>query len=246
MALVLVLIVAASAEPAEAGLGIKVKGGYSWISYGDFNNWVDNVNDAIPQGAPTYEKLNWIPEISAEFTFPIIPTFSGAVGIGYLSGKSDYSFSVGADGFSYVHKVKSMPVLLNVYWEPSIPSIKPFMYGGVGFYGTKLEFNASLTSGGQTEGYNSDLDKWGFGVQGGGGVMIALSPMVSFDVGIQGRWAEISGFEGTATSHEGETIDVYLASYESYFGPEEKGEGEPEGSVDLSGFTLFIGLTIQF
>ena len=246
IAVMTVLIVVAAAVPADAGLSLKLKGGYTYISYGDFNEWVDETNKELPSGASTIDNINWIPEVTAEFTFPILPTFSGAVGIGYLSGKSDYSISLGGDSFSYTHKVKAMPVLLNVYWEPPLVSVNPFVYGGVGFYRTNLEFDYWLTSGGDRQGYNSEMEKWGFGLQAGGGVRIALMPTMSFDIGGQGRWADISGFEGTATNQDGETVDVYLAKYEGYFGPEPKDSGEPEASVNLSGFTIFIGLTFGF
>ncbi|MCK4549305.1 MAG: outer membrane beta-barrel protein [Candidatus Krumholzibacteria bacterium] len=246
IALAIVLVVTAASVPAEAGFSVKLKGGYTYISYGDFNDWVDNTNREIPSGNTTIDNINWLPEVTAELIFPILPAFSGGVGIGYLSGKSDYSVSLGAESFSYIHKVKAMPVLLNVYWEPPLVSINPFVYGGVGFYRTSLEFDYWLTSGGDREGYNSEMDKWGFGLQAGGGIRIALMPTMSFDVGVQGRWADISGIEGTATSSDGETVDVYLARGEDYFGPEEKGAGEPEASVDLSGYTIFIGLTFGF
>jgi opacity protein-like surface antigen len=246
IALGIALTVIAAAVPAEAGFGIKVKGGYTYISYSDFNDWVDATNSEIPSGSATLDNINWVPEISAEFTFPLVPTFSGAIGIGYLSGKSDYSVSLGGDSFSYVHKVKAMPVLLNVYWEPPLVSINPFIYGGVGFYRTSLEFDYWLTSGGNKEGYNSEMEKWGFGLQAGGGIRIALIPTMSLDIGVQGRWADVSGIEGTATSSDDETVEVYLAKYEGYFGPEEKGTGEPEGTVSLSGYTIFIGMTIGF
>ncbi len=250
IALAIALAVTAAAVPAEAGPGIKVKGGFTWIGYGDFNTWVDETNKEIPSGISTFDNMNWIPEISAEFTFPLLPTFSGAVGVGYLSGKWDYNFSIGADGLSYVHKVKSVPVLLNVYWEPPLVFINPFIYGGVGFYRTSLEFDYSETVGGNTDGYNAEMDKWGFGLQAGGGIRLSLIPLMSLDVGVQGRWADVSGFEGTATNQDGETKEVYLGKgvvngYHVY-GPEERDSELEEASVDLSGFTIFVGLTFSF
>ena len=254
IALMIAFAITAAAVPAEAGLGIKVKGGYTWISYGDYNDWVDKSNIEIPTGYPTYEKLHWIPEISAEFTFPLLPSFSGSVGVGYLSGKADYNVNFSVYMYSYVHRVKSMPVFLNVYWEPPLEVINPFVYGGIGFYRTNLEFDESLTEGGQTEGGSCELDKWGFGLQAGGGVRIALAPTISFDVGIQGRWADISGFEGTATNLDGDQKEVYLGKGEveienivmPYYGPAEKDSGLEEASVNLSAFTIFIGLTVGF
>ncbi len=254
IALMIALAVTAAAVPAEAGLGIKVKGGFTRIGYGDFNDWVDKSNLMITAGYPTYEKLHWIPEVSVEFTFPLLPSFSGAVGVGYLSGKTEYNANIDVFIYSYVHRVKSMPVLLNIYWEPPLKVINPFAYGGVGFYRTKLEFDDSLTQGGQTEGGSYELDKWGFGFQAGGGVRIALAPTISFDVGIQGRWVDISGFEGTATNLDGEMTAVYLGKGEverdgiimPYYGPADMDSGLEEASVDLSGYTIFIGMTFSF
>ncbi len=246
IALAIALTVMAAAVPAEAGFGIKVKGGYSYIGYSDFNDWVDMSNAEIPSGSPTIDNIYWLPEISAEFTYTFAPTFTGAVGIGYLSGKSDYSVSLGGDSFSYVHKLKAMPVLLNVYWEPPLVSVNPFVYAGVGFYKTDLEFEYWLTTGGNKEGYSSEMGNWGVGFHAGGGVRIALMPTLSLDIGAQGRWAEISGLEGTATSSDGETLDVYLAKNEVYFGPEDMGAEEPEGTVSLTGVTIFIGLSFGF
>lgn len=252
--LAIALALTAASVPVEAGFGIKVKGGYSYISYGDYNDWVEESNSGIPPEYPTYEKLHWIPEVSAEFTFPLLPSFSGSIGIGYISGKTDYNVNLGFVSYSYVHRVKSTPIFLNVYWEPPLKVINPFVYGGVGFYRTILEFDESLTSGGQTEGGNSELDKWGFGLQAGGGVSILLAPTVSFDVGVQGRWADISGFKGTTTDLDGNQEEVYLGKGEverdnimyPYYGPATKDSGLEEASVNLSAFTIFIGLTVGF
>ena len=71
--LAIALALTAASVPVEAGFGIKVKGGYSYISYGDYNDWVDNTNSSIPDGAPTYDNLHWMPEVSAEFMFPLFP-----------------------------------------------------------------------------------------------------------------------------------------------------------------------------
>ena len=254
VALTIALAITAAEVPAEAGTGIKVKGGYSHISYGDYNDWVKESNSEIPLGYPTYEELHWIPEVSAEFTFPILSSVSGSVGIGYLSGKTKYNVNLGIVSYSYVHRVKATPVFLNVYWEIPLQTINPFVYGGVGLYRTVLEVDESLTEGSQTKGTNSELDKWGFGLHAGCGIGIALAPTISFDVGVQGRWADISGFEGTSKPLGGDQEPVYLGKGEverdniavSYYGPATKDSGLEEASVNLSGYTIFIGLTFGF
>lgn len=250
IALMIALAVTAAAVPAEAGLGIKIKGGYTWISYGDFNDWVDAANNEIPPGYETVDKIHWIPEVSAELTFPLLPDFSGSIGIGYLSGKSDYNFSALNQSFSNIHKVKSIPIIANVYWEPPLEFINPFVYGGVGLYRTSVEFDQKFDDGSNYASYFAELDKWGFGLQAGGGIRIAIVPTISFDIGVQGRWVSISGFEGEATDQDGVKEEVYLANHDNgditIYGPMPKGSGDPEATVDLSGYTIFIGMTFGF
>ena len=246
IALALAMGIIAASVPAEAGFGLRVRGGYSKISYGDFNDWADNFNSTMPSGAPTIDEIKWLPELDAEFTFSIVPTFSAGVGVGYLSGSSDFSWSLGAQYLSMKHTVRAIPIFFNVYWEPSLASFQPFIFAGAGMYRTDLEFKYGASDGFDELRYDSELDTWGFGLQGGGGLRFAFTPMVGFEVGLQGRWTDISGFEGTATDQDGTTVDVYLAKDEDVFGPESTDEGLPEGSVDLSGVTFFIGMTIAF
>jgi hypothetical protein len=246
-------VIVSAAGDASAGFNVRIRGGYSRITYGDFNDYADIVNQEMA-GFGELDKMQWMPEISGEVTYTLFPNFSVGAGIGYLSGKSDFGFSLGADGISYEHKLRSIPLTGTVYWEPELATLQPYLFGGLGFYGTRIEFLQSVTIGGETSSFDAELSKWGFGLHGGGGLMFSISPNVGFDVGIQARWADIKGFEGTATDSDGVTHDAYLvrdvvtdpdSGDIDYFGPWEKGEDYNEGSVDLSGFTIYIGLTVS-
>jgi len=94
------LLAAAWAGTAHAGLGVTVRGGYSRIGYGDFNDYVATANVSLA-GVAEMEKINWIPEVSAEFSFPILPEFSGGIGIGYIKGTSKFGFSIGPDALTF-------------------------------------------------------------------------------------------------------------------------------------------------
>ena len=248
------LAAAAWAGTAHAALGVTVRGGYSRIGYGDFNDYVVAANVSLA-GVAEMEKINWIPEISAEFTFPILPELSGGVGVGYLKGTSKFGFSIGPDALSYEHSVRSVPITATAYWERALDSFTPYVFGGVGMYHTKLVFEQAVTIGGESASFEADLTTWGFGLHGGAGLRFEIVPAVGFDVGVQGRWASISGFEGTATNQDGDSYDAYLvrdmvedpvAGEVDYYGPWPADERYDEGTVDLSGFTIFIGVTIAF
>jgi hypothetical protein len=246
--------VAAWAGTAHAGFGVAVRGGYANIAYGDFNDYVDAANVSLA-GVAEMDRISWVPEASAEITFTITSEFSGGVGIGYLKGTSEFGFSIGPDALSYTHSVRAVPLTATAYWEPRMTSLQPYLFGGVGFYHTQLFFEQSATIGGETASFEADLTKWGFGLHGGAGLRFEIAPPVGFDIGVTGRWASISGFEGTATNQDGDAYDVNLvrdtvddpiAGQVDYYGPWPAEEEYEEGTVDLSGFTLFIGVSVAF
>jgi opacity protein-like surface antigen len=254
VAAAVVLSIALWTVPADAGLGVKVRGGYTHIGYGDFNDYVEAANVSLA-GIAEMEKIDWLPEVSAEFTFSVLPTFTAGVGIGYLKGTSKFSFGLGGDELSYEHSVRAVPLTATAYWEPPLVGLHPYVFGGVGMYHTKLFFSQAVTVGGDMASYEADLTKWGFGLHGGAGMRFEIVPTVGLDVGVYGRWASISGFEGTATNQDGDSYDAYLvrdtvedpvSGEVDYYGPWPTGDSYDEGTVDLSGFTIFIGVTVGF
>ena len=246
-------LILAAASPAGAGsFGVRVRGGFEHVGYGDFNDWVDNVNDVVfPESgiAESVDNIGWIPAFQAEVVTGIIPGFELGVGAGIIRGKSELNISYGGvAGLEFEHAVTSFPFTATAYWYPPLPVMKPFVFAGAGAYLTKLRFEEYIYGGEDNIDFEADLDKWGFGLHGGAGISFALVPMVSLELGVQGRWCTMKGFEGTATDNTtGEEEDVFLAKEgKVLFGPEsisEKGEYE-EAEVDLSGVGFTIALKI--
>ena len=119
-------------------------------------------------------------------------------------------------------------------------------------YYSRIDFEFKLSDGVDTEGYDAELSTWGFGIHGGGGIEFSIAPTFSLDIGFKVRWADISGYEGTATNVGGETKEVFLVADTVndvlMYGTESldnKGEYD-EGSVDLTGFTFYIGFKAGF
>ncbi len=251
-----VAIVTAAAGVSEAGIGFRATGGYSHISYGDFNDWVDEVNESLASGgAGEIDNIKWVPEFGGEFYYSIVPMFEIGVGAGMMMGNSEYSFTDGDESVEFEHKIKAFPINANFYFKPNVPfsGMKPYLYAGGAMYYTKLDFGFKLANLSDEGGYDAELSTWGFGIHGGGGMEFPIIPSLSLDVGFKIRWASIGGFEGTATDLEGETRDVFLAGFTDdegnwSYGPAEASmEGEyDEGKVDLTGYTIYIGFKAGF
>jgi hypothetical protein len=241
---------------ASAGVGVRVNGGVSRISYGDFNAWVDNVNarmatETLAVGA--VDKIHWIPEFSGEFLYSFVPGLTVGVGAGMLSGKSTFDVGFADGSYRFEHSVRSYPFTATLYGDlPTIPVGKPYVFGGGAAYYAKITFHETVTAGTEEEWYDADLTAWGFGVHGGAGLEIPIVPMVSADVGVTGRFVRMRRFSGNATGNEGARGEVFLAYYERGgvvgYGPEpvsEKG-AYGEGTVDFSGFALTMALHVTW
>ncbi len=238
---------------AWAGMGFRVMGGFSHIAYGDFNAFIDTTNTGFG-GMARMDNINWVPEIAGEFYYSLMPMLELGIGAGIISGKSDFSISTMNVGASFKHTVKVYPFTTTAYFYPQVPFItmKPYAYGGVGMYYSRITFETSGTFGGDSDGYDADLTDWGFGLHGGGGIEFFVMRTVSFDIGFKVRWADMKGFEGTATDFDGNTRDVFYVSDEIggylVYGLADVAEKDDydEGSVDLSGYSLYAGIKIGF
>jgi opacity protein-like surface antigen len=251
---VLVLGMLCAAGASSAGIGLRVQGGYGYIRYGDYNDRIEYLNgEYFPMMSidGTLDEFHWVPEISGGVFMPLASRFDLEIGGGFIWGTRE--FSIEPVGYLYEHSVRTYPftVTLRASLPVSFMSAKPYAFAGVGAYYATLGFTygtpAAATS------FDADLSAWGFGAHGGVGLEIPLAPKASLEVGVKGRIAPIHGFEGTKTWGGGKTEDVFLA-----YGTDEEGnliyEPRPvserdafdEGTLDMSGVTFHVGVTVLF
>ncbi len=243
--------------PTHAGIGFRVNGGLSYATYSDFNDYVKHVNEVeLPAIGVmgTLNDIHWVPEVNGEVLFSPVPKITIGAGAGFISGKSEFSYMIGFIESKYKHTIKAYPLALTGYFDFSLPgaSIDLYLQGGVAAVYSKITFDMKLTDGTNTDGLDAELTTWGYELHGGGGVKLAIFPKVSIDLGIRARWADLTGYEGTgAVIGEGD-YDVFLAkdTEEGYvlYGPEsvENNDQYEEGSVDLTGFAVTLGVTVSF
>jgi opacity protein-like surface antigen len=258
---VLLAVFMLSSNVMGAGISLRFTGGYYHMSYADFNDWVkqfnraiDEANQGIPESLriPNMDEITWVPEFGGEILFAVAPAVSIGAGVAIISGSTSLAYLEQGYGFDIDHKVRVYPFTATAYVRfPAIP-IKPFLYGGMGFYKSKLIFDYYEYIAGDRDGYNAELTDWQFGVHGGGGISFNIAPMISLDLDVRLRWADLKGYEGTARSVDGETRDVFLAKgtiNDTYiYGPEDVAYKDDwqEASVNLSGYGFFVGLNIGF
>lgn len=253
----LAFVLCIAAQSASAGIGVRVNGALSRISYGDFNDAADYTNrEELWASGATGEvgAIHWIPEFGGEVIIPVIHRLSVGVGGGIAFGKSSYLLKTNLGDFSYEHRMKAYPLTATAYVDlPMLPFAKPYLYLGCGAYDVKLTFEESASSGSSADNVSEELQKWGYGLHGGAGLSFDIVPKVQFELGLRWRLAAVKGFEGERRNSDGSTTDVFLASYRDkagnlYFRTEPMADKGAlgEGSVDLSGISFILGLAVSF
>ncbi len=237
-------------QAIRAGMGVRVTGGFTHISYGDFNDWIDGMNTDMA-GIAEMDNITWIPEFGAEYYYSILPSLDAGIGVSMMSAGWNFDFMYGENGIELDHTVKAYPVTATVYFKPPVPfvSMKPYCYAGAGLYYSKITFSHRRTPSDPVAGYDAELTDRGFGTHLGLGIEFPVMPAVTFDLGFKIRWADLKGFEGTAENLEGDRKDVFLGNDdEEGFGPADISEKDniSEGSVDLGGYSFYVGVTIGF
>ncbi|MCD6380000.1 autotransporter outer membrane beta-barrel domain-containing protein [bacterium] len=256
---IMVFISMVISAPAVSDTGVRLNVGLSHIAYGDYNDFIETVNkDLVPFGIEL-ENLSWVPEVQGEVIYSPLPMMTVGFGVGMIYGSAELSSDLIGN---FQHDVKAYPMTVTAYFKPSIPlmPVKPYVYAGAGMYYSKLTFSVNMDQLGA--GWEStDLTKTGFGLHGGAGLEFSIAPMLSLQVGVQGRWAKIKGFKGTGTDIDGNKVDVFLISDDEVeveiqgstvtvpaYGPWDAVDKDKydEGTLDLTGYGFIVGLKLSF
>ena len=264
-------------SPARGfGIGVKLLGGMSYLSVKDINDGVKGYNDRWVYCNTTLygwtahgevKPIHYGPDFAGDIIINFTHKFGVQFGTGYIQGAktSETSLTKGTteDIATYKPRVSAIPIRLGIFYNILISrTVNVVLNSGGGWYFTKYHYDYFRES---DNGYiwykqKDRASANGPGFFGGIGLEFKITSKMAFILESQGRYAKISGFEGTyeyTSSHlgcgKGEGTLYYMLSSEKWpyvFICREK-PGAPytnvrEARVDFSGFTIRSGLKIRF
>jgi len=241
---------------ALAGSGFRIAGGYGYLSYGQWNGLVDYDNTtAFPSHGVvgTARKIHWAPEFSGELLHSFSPRTAAGLGLGVVFSKAGFRLQDQGANEHFVHRILAVPITGTMYFRfpDRLPFVTPYLAAGIAVNYARIHFENGITPAPQDSLLRqADLAGWRVGFQGGAGFEFPVTEAVSIDFGVHGRFAEVSGFEGTAVYYNGGTSSVFLAHLVTgevtIFEPQrtEFRDRFQEGTVDFSGVVLTLALKV--
>jgi opacity protein-like surface antigen len=264
-ALMIFLFVLVLSSASHAGFGIRVTGPTTHLSLGQFNDYVDAFNSEFLSGTPySWNNLTWVPEFGGEILYDLTPMLDIGVGAGIILSTSELSISAGLESSTEKHKLRCYPFTATCYIDPawSLGPFKPFFYAGAGLYYTNWDYSSAYMGTMEDFSYEWETSKWGFGFHGGAGFEISILPKLSVDIGFKGRWSKFKGLEGkdpitgedvvlaagTLEFEEGDPPEIYIVPIYQPISTEFVSETETldEADVDLSGYSIVLGIKVKF
>ncbi len=262
------------------GLSVKLTGGLNYFLGGDIDEGTRglcHLNADFISSLGFTVKKNIKPfhigyDLTGDIIFNLSPKVGIGLGIGYIHA-TKRSFLVFSEQDIYIFytldsrpSISAVPIRLGLFLTLPLHRLFNITFnGGAALYLTKYSYTLRSflwTPGGRI---HHKASANGLGFHGGIGFEINLNPRSTFFIEIQGRYAKITNFKGTAKSRE------FISSY--YFYPvsssEEEGmlyylegeghpslailEEEPSGystvrkaTFDFSGFAIHSGIRIKF
>ncbi len=268
-----------SSTTSEKKFELKISGGIGYLSGTDYEevsdgwNHLNRISTEAAGGIFTSEhnSFDWGLEMEGEIVFNLSPRFAISGGLGYIteeySNKRMSSFEGVTTGSSAIDfKAKAVPVTIGIRYFLPISSKSQFsLNAGVGYY--FASFSSSSYRENNTP-YRQDTDSNGsggdFGFHGGIGFEYSVSKNVAIIIEGFGRYATISGFDGTRnqsdTNNVSSSVEGKYLTHERLVWTNEWltrvsiGSEPPSGDdvrdvrdyeIDFSGFTIRIGLKIK-
>ncbi len=267
----LVLLLAFLPITVEAGsISFRLHGGVSYLRGGDLNDglqgwadyWIAEYNvSGHPYQTGSFNPIHLGGNFGGDVVFQVTPRIGLGLGTEYLMAKrtSTLTFQSGVT-WDYFGKPSAVPVKLSVfYFLPAGNGLKVVFHAGLGYYWAQARLESHTKSASSMD-YIIDSSASGVGFHGGAGIEWTLSPKLSFLIEGAGRWASLSGFEGTTTIvgsgswkgklyYYGSSASVLAHfNYIDLLASAPSGPGlsfTREAKVDFSGFGLRVGVVVK-
>ncbi len=222
-----------------AGIHIRLGGGFTLLSGGDFADGIRGMYDGLNQGTvdagytlgqSDYRSLR----AGYEFNGDIVYYFAGRLGIGAggtwtrVNTTNKQLFRLGSDihdyGMTTVPQIDILSFRLGMFYAlPLNRRLTVCLNVGPAYYSVDYKYSANMTRGNYQYAFSQTGKAKAWGIQGGIGLEIRMNVRLSFILEAQGRYARISGFEGREQLYEifGGTINKEDKSGTVYYLEEE-------------------------
>jgi hypothetical protein len=273
----LALVFPCPAQGSNLSFSLKLYGGLNNLSGGDFNTGLQGMNDldgkyfwffGLTKTGGAYNPVHWGMTLGGDLILQITPAWGIGLGTGFLQGNQESSITYGpvTAGDDTTAKLSAIPIRLEAYYTvPTESRIKVCLHGGLGYYLAKMSYDLRSYAATSWTRYAVQADGGGLGFQGGLGLEFKLSPALSLFLEGQGRYASLSGFDGTldfltsSGAHLTRTGKVYFYRMTTVFlgtfplivpaGTAPSGSGISdvrEAKLDFSGFSVVAGFVVHF
>jgi opacity protein-like surface antigen len=265
------------------GFALKATGGYGTMTTGDYNTLGNSTFQLIKDMADFYagtssgefKKLNLGFEFEGEVILNLFGGFGLGVGVGYIMRSNESKMGVtfplaGSISLSISPDITAIPITLSAYYfAPGVGSLKPYAYGGLGYYIGKIKVvtrvdTEPLTSPASWTETDDRVKDQGFGFHVGAGLEFKLVPKVSLFIEGKARYCKLTSWEGDQSYRNSDVLIDQTSGKLWYYEISETGrwysqiilqEQRPTGTyirnvrefkADLSGIVFRVGVIIGF
>ncbi|MFZ2054803.1 MAG: outer membrane beta-barrel protein [Candidatus Aminicenantales bacterium] len=206
------------AEFKGVGIHVRLGGGYSLLSGGDFKTGIQGMYDrgaqSIVSAGYTLGRSDERPLRSGyELGGDIVYYFAGRLGIGAggtlarVNKKNTQLFSFGNDPHDFamrvVPQIDILSFRLGLFYALPINRLLTVCFNvGPAYYSVDYKYSGNIQEANYTYGLSQRAKANDWGVQGGIGLEIRMNQRLGFIIEAQGRYAKISGFDGEEELYE--------------------------------------------
>jgi len=257
-------------EPSEKKFVLSIFGGGNYISGGDLNEgtkgFAEFYRDQFQIEGGEAESLHLGYAFGAEFSFPLSSRFFLGIGADYLRGRKESLVvlpeTAPENSITTRPEIQAIPLRIIFSYYP-IPFL--FLKSGVEYYFAQISYYYRFQEGDYWKEWEGKANGQGLGILGALGLEWNLAAYFSLFAEVNGRYAQIKGFEGEDTSRDSEgfvyteggtlySFQVTSNSQKTYPQlfirekiPTEAWVTEPrEARVNFSGVALRLGFRIKF
>jgi hypothetical protein len=275
LGVLLVLFFAFFPRTVEAGpISFRLYSGVNYLQGGDLNDglqgwanyWIAAYNVyGHPYQTGSFKAVHLGVNFGGDVVLHITPRIGIALGTEYLMAKRTSTLTFQPDmTWDYFGRPSAVPAKLSLYYftPPAGTRFMVVFHAGLGYYWAKARLESHTKSASPID-YIIDSSASGIGFHGGFGIEWSLSAKLSLFIEGTGRYASISGFEGTTTVTDSSGSGSWKGKL-YYFGSSASvlakfnyidlltaapsGPGfsfTREAKVDFSGYGLRVGVVVK-